>query len=190
MIAKPEQQWERGALEALLKSCASGEESAFSELYERTSAKLFGVVLRILNERRLAEEVLQDSFVKIWQRARDYRKDRGSPMTWMITIARNAAIDRLRQLPKAEVGGEDDVMDSIRDPARDPLDWAIAGEEAQRLRACLEELEPEPRACIVQAYMHGLTQQELAERSDTPLGTIKSWTRRSLAKLKDCLSDG
>lgn len=177
-------------LEELLRRSGRGDSAAFSALYDRTSAKLFGVVLRILNERRLGEEVLQDSFVKIWQRAGDYRRDRGTPMTWMITIARNRAIDRLRQLPKGEVGAEDGLLERHRDPARDPLDWAIAGEEAARLRDCLEELDPDPRDCIVLAYMHGLTQQDLAERKKTPLGTIKSWTRRSLAKLRECLSDG
>ena len=190
-MAEPAENWHSGPpLEDLLVRCGRGEPAAFSDLYERTSAKLFGVILRILNDRRLAEEALQDSYVKIWRRAGDYENSRGRPMTWLITVARNTAIDRLRQQPLAEVGAEDGVFERVRDLGRNPLDWAIAGEEAARLKACLEELEPEPRECIVLAYLHGVTQKELAERSGTPLGTIKSWTRRSLAKLRDCLGDG
>lgn len=175
------------SLPALLTATAGGDEKAFAALYNATRGKLFGVILRILSRRDWAEDVLQEAYVKIWRSAADYRPDKGAPITWMTAIARNSAIDRRRrergELPLDAVADRDEWPD----PEPSPLDWAIAGAEARRLMACLDELEAPQRDCIVMAMCEGYTHQELAERLDTPLGTIKSWIRRSLARLKDCL---
>ena len=172
---------------SLLTAVAGGDERAFATLYTATSGKLFGVILRILNRRDWAEEVLQEAYMKLWRSAADYRPEKGAPITWMTAIARNSAIDRRRR-ERGELS-LDAVPDRDEwpDPDPSPLDWAIAGAEARRLKACLDELEPPQRDCIVMAMCEGYTHQELAERLDTPLGTIKSWIRRSLARLKDCL---
>lgn len=178
-------------LAALLAAAAGGDEAAFKELYRLSGAKLFGIVLRIVRRRAAAEEILQEVYVRIWDHAGDYRPDKGSPMTWMIAIARNRALDWQRndrarggELPIDEAPGRD----AWADPEPDPLDWAMAREDARALHDCLERLEEEPRTCLVLAYCEGYTHDELSERLGRPLGTVKSWIRRGQARLKDCLT--
>ncbi len=176
------------ALAALLAACAAGERPAFAELYRASSAKLFGVALRILRRDDWAQDVIQDAYLTIWRRAADYRADRGSPMTWMITIVRNRALDRLRR----ERG--DRSLDELTGSGLEPEDpaalaqVAAAGEGAgTRLVSCLGELDETARRCILAAYCEGYTHGELAAREGAALGTVKSWIRRGLIRLKACL---
>ena len=177
-------------LEELLGAVAVQDRSAFAPLYEASSAKLFGVALRILRNRQQAEEVLQEVYIRIWRRAADYRPEKGTPMTWMITIARNRALDRRRQQKPELPLDEADGYAEIADPEPSPLAQSIAGEQRRALAACLEKLGAEQRGCITLAYQEGYTHGELAARFDTPLGTVKSWIHRGLRQVKKCLEQG
>lgn len=175
---------DREALSELLSATAVRDVAAFRRLYERTSAKLYGVILRIIVRRDLAEDILQETYLRIWNHAADYRPETASPMTWMITIARNRALDWRRQ-----DRGERSLDD---DPALPELliaddSWASRSLEAGRLAECLQELGDEQRDAVVLSYCFGLTHDELAARLVRPVGTIKSWLRRSLARLRECL---
>lgn len=169
-------------LAGLLARCALGDRAAFARLYQAASAKLFGVAIRILRDNR-AEEVLQDAFVKIWHRAGDYRPDKGSAMTWMASIVRNRALDVLRR-PDIEDRLEDDVHES---DAPGPLEQALQSADARALLRCLERLDARAREAVTLAFFHGLAHAELAKRLKQPLGTVKSWIRRSLQTLRGCL---
>lgn len=173
-------------LPELLKATANGDRAAFADLYVETRAKLYGVILRILKRNDLSDEVLQDVYLSIWHHAGSYRPGKGTPMTWMISIARNRALDRLRRdrgdVPLDEVG-----HDTWADDGPSPLDNALNNARARILHDCLGELEAKQRACIVLAFVEGYTHAELSSRLETPIGTVKSWIRRSQAKLKDCL---
>jgi len=167
----------------LLAAIADGDRVAFTRFYERTSAKLFGVVLRILPERSVAEDAMQDAYAKIWRNAAGYDARRGSPITWAATIARNVAIDlRRREHPRGRIRDEDFDFDAMSDPA-----GGVSAEDMAALRACLDRLDPEQRALILAAYLNGESREELAERLGHPTGTIKSWLHRGLARLKGCL---
>ncbi len=175
------------SLETLLRATARGDRPAFARLYGMTSAKLFGVSLRILKRRDWSEDVLQEVFLRIWNNAAAYRPEKGSPMTWMITIARNRALDwhrRARAEPRLDEAAEPDLQ-AHPNPA--PLDWTLAGAETREIKRCLDELDTEPRDCIVLAFVEGYTHQELAQRTNRPVGTVKSWIRRGLGRLKECL---
>lgn len=174
------------ALVLQLKQVAGQDRAAFAALYSATSAKLYGIVLRILRRRDLADEILQDVYVKIWERAGDFDPGRASPVTWMATIARNRALDEVRR--KAPVSLED--MPAGFDPASDaphPLDLMTASEDARRLRDCLNRLDGEKRDMVMLAYLEGSSREELSQRFSAPVATIKTWLHRSLAQLKDCL---
>ncbi|MFQ5971746.1 MAG: sigma-70 family RNA polymerase sigma factor [Alphaproteobacteria bacterium] len=174
-------------LASLLEATAQGDRSAFAELYAETASRLLGIALRIVGQRDRAEEVLQEAFLRIWKHAGDYAPDRGSPMGWMASIVRNRAIDwRRRGNPETSIDGMPERR-SWADQDPSPLDWATASAEARRLRACLDELDTGPRNCVVMAYVEGYTHEELAALLDCPLGTVKSWIRRSLGRLKECL---
>ncbi len=167
----------------LLLATAEGDRAAYADLYARTSAKLFGIILRILPERSLAEDAMQDAFVKIWRNASFYDASRGSPITWLATIARNVAIDLHRREHPAGRQRDDAVdFDSFVDPAPAPSAETIAA-----LRACLDRLDDDQRTLILAAYLRGDTREELAARLGHPMGTIKSWLHRGLARLKACL---
>ncbi len=181
-------QIDRASLERLMAGIAEGERKSFRALYAATSPKLLGVILRLLGNRALAEECLQDVYVKVWHSAGRFESGKGTVMTWLLTIARNSALDRRRrERPAARL---DDLpeRDSLRDESPDQFALASRSQEALRLKACLETLEEQPRHCILMAYWHGLTHEELAARLDHPLGTVKSWIRRSLMRLKECLA--
>lgn len=168
----------------------TGEEdrAAFQRVYRMTSAKLFGICVRICGDRRAAEDVLHEVYLTIWKRAAGFQPGRASPITWLATIARNRAIDWRR-------------ANAVR--RADPVEWAdeipddgIAADEAimleeadRRLHLCLEALDAQQRQAIRTAFFDGVTYAELAQRSDVPLGTMKSWVRRGLIRLKDCLAD-
>jgi len=170
----------------LIVRTALKDRAAFDLLYARTSAKLFGVCLRILNDRSEAEEALQDVFIKIWRKADSFAVSDLSPITWLVAIARHQAIDRIRRRrpQTAELAAADDVPDT-REP--DPESQAIATGETQKLDRCLAELENDRAAAVRGAYLDGLSYAELAERHEVPLNTMRSWLRRSLMTLKDCL---
>lgn len=175
----------REEIEGHIARCALGDREAFAALYQATSAKLFGICLRVLNSRAEAEDALQEIYVKIWRNAGRYRAGTYSPMTWLITIARNHAIDRLRA--RRTRGGGIEEAETVADGAPGPEALAIADSERGRLVTCLAEL-PEDRAQAVRlAYLHGETYADLAARFGVPLNTMRTWLRRSLMKLKECL---
>jgi RNA polymerase sigma-70 factor (ECF subfamily) len=173
-------------IEALIARMALGERAAFRELYSRTSAKLFGIILRVLNDSTEAEEVLQESFVKIWRNAGKYRANGLSPMTWLITIARNTAIDRKRRARASTPG--DVLTDTLADPAPGPEAQAVAASEQERLDRCFEDLDTRHAEAVRAAYLDGDTYAQLAERFEVPLNTMRTWLRRSLLKLRECLT--
>jgi RNA polymerase sigma-70 factor (ECF subfamily) len=173
-------------LERLLALTALGDRRAFNELYRRTSAKLHGVCLRILQDRAEAEDVVQDAYVKIWRYAERYAAARARPMTWMIAIARNLSIDRLRQRRSPAAALE--AAAAVVDAAMRPDERAMARGEARRLLDCLRGLGDAEARLIRIAYFGGLTYAALAERDGLPLGTVKSRMRRALAALKGCLA--
>ncbi|MEM1375050.1 MAG: sigma-70 family RNA polymerase sigma factor [Pseudomonadota bacterium] len=182
----------RAEIESYLARIALGEREAFDLLYAATSAKLFGVCLRILNDRAAAEEALQEAYVRIWQRADRYRVNGLSPMTWLITVTRNLAIDRLRAR-KAAAGGVgstagEEALERIADSGPTPEDAAVAASEGEKLRGCLRELPPDRAEAVARAYMMGDTYQELATRFDVPLNTMRTWLRRALMTLRECLT--
>jgi RNA polymerase sigma-70 factor, ECF subfamily len=172
------------ALGDLLGGTAAREQGAFAKLYEASSAKLFGVILRILRDRELATEVLQEVYLRIWQHAGDYRPDLGAPMTWMIAIARNRALDRRRhRRPELPL----DLLEELEDPGANPADSVGGGLPLRALRRCLDELDERQRQSVLMAFAEGYTHAELADRLDCPLGTAKSLIRRGLLRLKECL---
>ena len=179
------------ALGALLGRCALGDQRAFAELYRSTSAKLFGVALRILRREDWAEEVLQESFVNIWNHAADYAVDRSQPLTWMTSIVRNRSLDWLRR-PHHEDTGEDydRLVGNLRDEEAGPLEQLARSAEANALARCLRELDSYQRQSIALAFQHGLSHAELAAHLQQPLGTVKTWIRRGLERLKTCLQAG
>jgi RNA polymerase sigma-70 factor (ECF subfamily) len=156
-------------------------------LYRDTSAKLFGVCLRILGDRSEAEDVLQDTYLTIWRRAATFDPSRASPITWLVAIARNRSIDRLRASSTASRMQPIDFGGDVRDSTPDALEQVEATEQRQRLEDCLGELEQRHAAAIRAAFLDGATYEMLAQRIEVPLGTMKSWIRRSLIKLRACL---
>lgn len=174
-----------------LARVALGDRAALRRVYEMSSAHLFGVALRILNRRDLAEDVLQDAFVSVWHRAGDYRAVAGQPMTWLISIVRNKALDVVRSaahryetaLLEDEAGRALDIEDERPEPL------ALLGEavEAMAIRNCMDRLEASHRQSLALAYYHGLSHSEVAVRMAAPLGSVKAWVRRGLERLKRCL---
>lgn len=172
-------------IEQMIARVSLGDRAAFSQLYDATSSKLFGVALRVLNNRANAEDVLQETFMKIWRHADRYSANGLSPMTWLITIARNTAIDRLRATRDAS--DVDDLADRLAAPGPTPEQSAVAAGEAARITACLDELDGDKSQAVRGAYLQGLSYAELAERFSVPLNTMRTWLRRSLINLKECL---
>lgn len=173
--------------EALLASVALGSRDAFEALYRRTSAKLFGICLRVLPERAEAEDVLQEVFAAIWQKATQYDAGRASAMGWLTMIARNRAIDRLRAQPTRARTAPIELAAELADPQSGPPDDAERGADRERLEHCLRELDTRRRTLIRAAFFDGSTYEELAARSGSPLGSVKSWIRRGLLQLRTCL---
>ena len=178
---------ERDELAALLVASSKQDEKAFGELYRRTSSRLFAVCMRMLRERAEAEEVLQEVFTNVWRRAGSYDPERAGAMTWLATMARNRSIDRLRQHREATMGDDDAMMVNLADEGASPVDDAQSSQDRQRLEHCLDELEPQQKSAVREAFFSGATYNELATRCRVPLGTMKSWIRRSLIRLRTCL---
>jgi RNA polymerase sigma-70 factor (ECF subfamily) len=166
---------------------AGGDRAALRQLYEATSAKLFGVCLRILSDREEAEDVLQEVYVTIWRRADRFDAARASVMTWVSTIARNRSIDRLRARGPLAYAEPVEALEIADEGAADAEALVAAKDDAGRLQGCLGELDDRTQAVIRTAYFEGLTYEALASRMGAPLGTVKSWIRRGLARLKGCL---
>lgn len=172
-------------IEELLARVSLRDRAAFSILYDRTSAKLFGVAVRILNDHAESEDALQTAYANVWRRASSFERGRASAMTWLIAIARNAAIDALRRRGAGVYGDERQDERASDDPT--PEEFAETASEHAALRRCLDELEERQKDVVTTAFFHGKTYAEVAEASSTPLGTVKSWVRRSLLKLRECL---
>lgn len=172
----------------LLTAVARGDRGAFRMLYERSGAKLHAVTRRILQSDAAAEDAVQEAFVRIWRRAGDFDASIASPIAWMATIARHAAIDMTRR-------GAERVSAASADPAiaetiADPSAGAERLAAGSGLARCLESLETDRRGMVILAYCHGWSRDELAARFDRPVATIKTILRRSLMALRECLGDG
>lgn len=174
-------------LDVLIAATAAGDRAAFAELYRRTSAKLYGIILRILPEGGKADDVLQDVYIRVWHAAQAYDLARGRPITWLAAIARNRALDVVRQGLSA---GRRRIVDVDPETLGAIVDERPDTGEVAALRQCLEGLSPDHRDCILLAYVDGASREELAERYGRPVGTIKSWLSRGLAALRGCLSHG
>jgi RNA polymerase sigma factor (sigma-70 family) len=178
-------------LRSLLARVATGDAGAFRVLYDSTSPKLFGFALRILHRRELAEDALQESFAAVWHSARDYRPHLSAPMTWMATIVRNKAFDALRAADHAiEIDGNDfeaAVLRALEDPGATPIEALQISRDAKALAACMSELDSVHRQVVGMAFFHDLSHSELAQQLALPIGTVKTWIRRSLERLRTCL---
>lgn len=170
--------------DALIRT-GTGDRKAFRLVYGLAAAKLFGVCLRICGERKAAEDVLQDVFVTVWLRADRYDPARGSAMAWLATVARNRSLDWRRSHRPAS--GSVDALATIADPSLSAVDELLLTERERALHRCLEALDQPQREAIRTAFFEGVTYAELAERSATPVGTMKSWMRRGLLRLRECL---
>jgi RNA polymerase sigma-70 factor (ECF subfamily) len=172
---------------ALLSKVAGGDERAFEVLYRLASARLLGIGMRVLGDRVEAEDVLQDVFVAIWDKAAQFDAGRSSAWTWLGTIMRNRAIDRLRASPSALQRAPLDLAEMLPDPAPSPAAQADARSQRSRLDDCLARLGARGQALIRTAFFEGVTYDELAARTGSPLGSVKSWIRRGLLQLRECL---
>jgi RNA polymerase sigma-70 factor, ECF subfamily len=170
----------------LLARVALGDRVAFQKLYAATSAKLFGVALRVLKNRSDAEDCLQEVYVKVWHNAAKYQVSGYSPITWLVTIARNQAIDRIRSQKAGNVDLSE--ADDVADAGATPEQAVMQGADSDRLRQCLERLSPGRAEAVKACYMEGYSYQELAERLEQPINTVRTWLRRSLISLRECLS--
>ena len=171
----------------LLRRVAARDSAAFAMLYKQTRAKLYGVIARILTKGDLSGEVLQEVFVRIWEKAGDYDVDKGSPIAWMATIARNRALDEIRRVRPVSL---EDMPEGF-EPAAEEVDPLGARDRSERLSAlmnCLQTLDEEKRDVVLLAYYRGFSREALAKRFQRPVPTIKTWLRRGLAQLRDCLS--
>ncbi len=174
-------------LAALLAACARRDQAALARLYELTSAKLFGVALRIVRREDWAEDVLQECYLRIWNNAGDYRAGLAAPMTWMTSIVRNRCLDWLRR-PKFEVPDQDGgVAEATASDRPGPLAELERSKEAAGIANCLQGLDARQRQAIMLAFYDGLSHAELASHLREPLGTVKTWVRRGLMRLKTCL---
>ncbi len=177
-------------LAALLSSCALKDQKAFAELYRLSAPKLFAVAMRITRRRDWAEEVLQESYVNIWYHAQAYDVRKSAPMTWMTSIVRNRALDWLRRPREYELGeSQEESLASIPDEAPGPEELLRRSSDAARLADCLARLSEEQQRSIRFAFFYGLSHVELAQKLERPLGTVKTWIRRGLERLRGCLED-
>jgi RNA polymerase sigma-70 factor, ECF subfamily len=168
-----------------LARAARGERAAFEKIYANTAAKLFGIVIRIVGRRDVAENVLRDVYVRVWEDAHEFDPQSSSPITWMATIARNQALDEVKR--KAFVPAPDDCPSVSELPAMGDAPETDRSEDQCRLIVRLNGLDPEKRQAILRAYFYGMTREEIARETDRPVATVKAWLRGSLAQLKGCL---
>lgn len=171
----------------LLARSAAQDRAAFRDIYSAASPKLMGVLLRMLGNRAEAEDALQEVFTRVWLRASRYDPSKGRGMTWLIAIARNHAIDRLRSRQVQAMADDGDGLDDLADTRRSALSDLVAEGEARRAVRCFEELEKDRAAAVQGAYLDGLSYEALADKFNVPLNTMRTWLRRSLLKLRECL---
>lgn len=178
----------RKELESLIARVALGDRAAFEALYDATSAKLHAICLSVLKDRPEAEETLQEVYIRIWQNASRYASNGLSPMTWLITIARNRAIDRLRSRSTAPATAPAEAASAIASSEPGPETATIRAQERRMLDECLAQLAEAQAGAVRAVYLEGITYADLAEREGKPINTVRSWLRRSLLRLKDCVS--
>jgi RNA polymerase sigma-70 factor (ECF subfamily) len=175
----------------LLSRVAVGDQGAFAEFYALTAPHLYGVALRILKSSGAAEEILQEAYVNVWQHAGSYEVAKSQPMTWLTSIVRNRCLDHLRrrELDTVALSTDDDDAPEIDlpDDRMTPAEMLLAGAEARSVRGCVDALDGGARQAIALAFYQGLSHAEIAAQMREPLGTIKSWIRRALTRLKECL---
>jgi RNA polymerase sigma-70 factor, ECF subfamily len=171
---------------ACLATCAAGDRKAFERLYRLTSARLYATARRMLRSEALAQECLQDAYVSIWRNAGSYQPDKSAPLTWMTSIVRHRALDMLRTGAREVTMDDPQRLIGLVDAAA-PLDGRDGPDYVPELHPCLEQLRAEQRECLRLAYFDGLSHAEVAERLMVPLGTVKSWVRRALLQLRECL---
>ena len=174
----------------LLARTALSDQAAFEELYRLAAPHLYGVALRILREPALAEDLLQEAFVNVWHHAGSYNAAKAKPQTWLASIVRNRCLDHLRRREPDTVTmtrDDDDTELEIEGMAPTPEQILLSGADAHSVRSCIEALEGGQRQAIALAFVQGLSHAELAEHLRQPLGTVKSWVRRGLERLKKCL---
>ena len=178
-------------LAALMARIALGDQAAFAELYAQTSSHLYGVAVRILRDGALAEEILQEAFVSVWHHAGSYDAAKSQPSTWLAAVIRNRCLDlmRRRELDTVTMTTDDDDGREFDLPSGDPtpVEMLMAGAEAQAVRDRVDALDAGPKQAIALAFYQGLSHAELASHLRQPLGTVKSWVRRALERLKGCL---
>lgn len=174
--------------EAAVLACARGERFALHALYEREGRWLLGVALRIVRERERAEDVLHDAFMQIWDHAASFQPALGSARGWIYTVVRHAALKAVRDPGRLQA--VDDATLTAMSDAQQLVEQSAEARalDADSLERCLERLDPPRRACVVHAFVDGYTHEQIAERLSTPLGTVKSWIRRSLASLRECMA--
>lgn len=176
----------------LLDRIAAQDDSALKALYERTSSKLFGLALRIVRHRDLAEDVLQEAFLSIWRGAGSYRASLSPPMAWMGLIVRSRALDALRKRAsdRSDVTNEfdEEMAQTLEGDSPNPMDTTQASEQAFALHQCLGKLDNKQREVVSLAYLRDQSHSELAEQLRLPLGTVKSWIRRGLEQLRQCMA--
>jgi RNA polymerase sigma-70 factor (ECF subfamily) len=172
-------------LAQLLQRCAARDSGAFRTLYDKTSPILFARLLRMLRRRSVAEEALQEVYVRIWERAVQYEAHRGRALAWMVTIARYCAIDLMRRERMTLVG--DDALAEVADESGGD---STAFEKPNNFDHCIGQLSENARKCLTMAFVEGRSHDEIAQLTTSPLGSVKSWIRRGLLSLKQCLSDG
>ncbi len=170
----------------LLAAVAKGDQAAFGRLYEATRAKLYGVAMRILRRADLADEVMQDAYLKVWRSAGDFDPRLASPITWMVAIARNRAIDLVRKRTDASLEDEPAAMEVAADTPN-PLAQREISDDLKRLLNCLGGLDDERRQMVLLAYYNGWSREQLAAKFEKPANTIKTWLRRSLIEVRECL---
>jgi RNA polymerase sigma-70 factor (ECF subfamily) len=182
----PEQ--EKASDVELLSRIAEGDEGALEQLYDRYRLILFGLLLRILHSRAEAEDCLQEVFLQVWRRAASFDEARGRPFTWLVTLARSRAIDRLRSQASRHRTAQDAAREAVEEVS-DAVTDAISSERSRVVRRALDSLPEEQRRVLELAYFDGLTQTEIAARLGQPLGTVKTRTRSGMLKLKEMLGD-
>ncbi len=189
MALDPAKQLERSAkLMELLARTAMSDQKAFADLYRLTSSHLYAVALRILRQSTAAEEVLQESFVNIWHHAGSYVAGKSQPLTWLTSIVRNRCLDQLRRREVDTVTMDDEEQEmTFADDSPSPLDLLVTGADARAVKGCVEGLDAGQKQAIALAFYQGLSHSELAQHLAQPLGTVKSWVRRGLERLRACL---